>query len=162
MASVRFAVLTSSDLGARGERDDLSGEAAVKMLSSLGFELAERAVVPDEQEEIEALLRGWSDSAGIDLICTTGGTGLGPRDVTPEATAAIIDFEVPGIAEAIRAQTILQTPMAMLSRAKVGVRGRCLILNLPGSAAGVQECLQVVMPVLPHALGQLTGADRGH
>lgn len=157
-----FAVLTSSDTASAGDIADLSGDAIIELLAPTGFELAERVIVPDDRDLIAARLQRWADSGEIDLICTTGGTGLGPRDVTPEATAEVIDFEVPGMAEAIRAQTFAITPFSMVSRGKVGVRGRTLIVNLPGSPKGARECLQVVLPVLPHAVEVLHGRGRAH
>ena len=118
-------------------------------------------IVPDEKELISQRLAGWCDGGEIDLVLTTGGTGLGPRDVTPEATQAVIEFEVPGIAETIRTQTLQKTPLAMLSRSVAGVRSGCLIINLPGSPTGVRECLEVAVPAIPHALEMLKGW-RGH
>ena len=156
-----FAVLTSSDAGARGEREDTSGQALKAALAGPAFELKHYAVVPDDQPAIEAALREWADG-GVDLILTTGGTGFTERDVTPEATRAVCEREAPGIAEAMRAHGVAKTPLAMLSRGIAGVRGRTLIVNLPGSTKAVQEGMEVLLPVLPHALGQLTGRDRGH
>ena len=126
-----------------------------------GFEQAYRDIVADESELISAKLRDWCDGGGVDLILTTGGTGLGPRDVTPEATRAVIDIEVPGIAEAIRIETMKDTPFAILSRSVAGVRSGCLIINLPGSPKGVRECLEVAIPAIPHALEMVKGW-RGH
>ena len=123
---------------------------------------AEYAVVPDDRDTIERTLAAWADTNAVDLIVTTGGTGFTDRDVMPEATRAVVDRLAPGIAEAMRAYGLTKTPMAMLSRGIAGARGRTLIVNLPGSPKGVQEGLDVLLPVLPHALGQLTGADRGH
>ncbi len=122
-----------------------------------GFERVSRAIVPDEREIISQKLREWCDGGNVDLVLTTGGTGLGPRDVTPEATRAVIDIEAPGIAEAMRIQTLKNTPMAMLSRSVAGVRNGCLIVNLPGSPKGVRECLEVALPALPHALEMVKG-----
>lgn len=155
---VRYAVLTSSDMGAVGERDDISGDTIVEMMSAAGHVLAERAIVPDERPRIAERLRQWSFSGEIDVVLTTGGTGLGPRDVTPEATAEVIDYEVPGIAEAMRAKSLQVTPMAMISRGKAGVRGGTLIINLPGSPGGVKDSLEVAMQALTHAAEIL--ADR--
>lgn len=156
--ALRIAVLTVSDGVAHGQREDRSGAVLSDLLATIGDVVA-RDVVPDDRHRIATALLGYCDQ-GIDVVATTGGTGLGPRDVTPEATRAVIEREVPGIAEAMRAATLAKTPMAMLSRAVCGVRGRTLILNLPGSPKGVQECLEVALPVLPHAVSILAGG--GH
>ena len=158
----RVGVLTSSDMGARGEREDASGAAIRDRLAAPDYVHAEYAVVPDDRDTIERTLAAWADANAVDLIVTTGGTGFTDRDVMPEATRAVVDRLAPGIAEAMRAYGLTKTPMAMLSRGIAGTRGRTLIVNLPGSPKGVQEGLDVLLPVLPHALGQLTGADRGH
>jgi molybdopterin adenylyltransferase len=155
---MRIGIVTVSDGVARGVREDLSGETLAQMLAPLG-EVAERRVTPDDREEIATMLRTLCDE-GLDLVVTTGGTGLGPRDVTPEATRDVLDREAPGLGEAMRAGTLSKTPMAMISRATAGVRGRTLIVNLPGSPKGVRECLEVVLPVLPHAVDILRGG--GH
>jgi molybdenum cofactor synthesis domain-containing protein len=120
------------------------------------------AIIPDEREEIEAMLREWSDEKRVNLILTTGGTGLAPRDVTPEATKAVIDREAPGIAEAMRAVSLQHTPFGMLSRGVAGTRGRTLIINLPGSPKAVKECLECILPVLPHAVNLLTEGPKEH
>ncbi len=150
-----LGILTSSDLGAQGRRQDASGQRIREMLTAAGFEVRRYEVVPDEQSVLEDRLRRWADEDGLDLIVTTGGTGLTSRDVTPEATRAVVHREVPGMAEAMRIQTLKNTPMAMISRALVGVRGRTLIVNLPGSPKAVRECLDVVLPAIPHALDML-------
>jgi len=155
---MRIGILTVSDGVAHGQREDLSGETLVQMLAPLG-DVAERRVTADERAGIAEALRDLCDQ-GMDLVVTTGGTGLGPRDVTPEATRDVLDREAPGLGEAMRAATLSKTPMAMISRATAGVRGRTLILNLPGSPKGVRECLEVVLPVLPHAVDILRGG--GH
>ena len=158
---VRFAVLTSSDMGAAGKREDKSGDIAVELMEAEGHTLIERAIVPDEKPRIIEQLRIWCFSGEIDVVLTTGGTGLGPRDVTPEATAEVVDREVPGMAEAMRAGSLKITPMAMTSRALAGVRAGTLIINLPGSPGGVRDNLGVVMPVLEHAVEILQDKHRG-
>jgi molybdenum cofactor synthesis domain-containing protein len=150
-------VLTISDKASVGLRKDESGDAAAEMLSAAGFPVKERGTVPDEKERISQVLRDWSDRKGLTLIVTSGGTGLSPRDVTPQATLEVIDFEVPGMAEAMRAESLKKTPHAMISRAVAGVRGGSLIINLPGSPKGVRENLDVVLPALEHALAKLSG-----
>ena len=156
-----LAILTISDAGSKGERLDTSGDAISQIMDREGFNQVYRDVVPDEKELISGKLRQWCDDGAADLVLTTGGTGLGPRDVTPEATRDVIDIEVPGIAEAIRMGTLKNTPLAMLSRSVVGVRSGCLIINLPGSPTGVRECLEVAVPAIPHALEMIRGW-RGH
>lgn len=159
---IRAAVLTISDKGARGEREDTSGAAIRELLGTIDATIQESGVIPDEHERIVVTLRSWADSDSIDLIVTTGGTGLGPRDVTPEATSEVIERPVPGLAEAMRAAGLKHTPMAALSRGVCGVRGRCLIVNLPGSPKGVRENLTAVVDMLPHAVELLRGRVTDH
>ncbi len=150
--TIRFGILTLSDRSARGERADASGPALVDRIQAEGWSVVKHEILPDELSAIRDLLISWADSAELDIILTTGGTGFSPRDVTPEATRAVIDRDAPGIAEAIRAASLKITPHAMLSRAVAGIRKKTLIINLPGSPKGAVESLQVVMAVLPHAV----------
>ena len=153
--TLRVAILTVSDKGSTGERADLSGPALAEALEGKA-QVLNQEIVPDEFEEIRAKLLGYCDQ-GLDLVFTTGGTGFAPRDVTPEATQAVIEKQVPGIAEAIRAKSMEITPLAMLSRATAGIRGKTLIINLPGSPKAALECLEVFLPVMNHAVETLRG-----
>jgi len=150
-------ILTISDKGATGARQDESGAVIHEILSSVDARIVNYDVIPDEKELIVAKLVKWADEDDLDILITTGGTGLTPRDVTPEATIAVVDRIVPGFAEAMRAESFKKTPHAMLSRAVVGTRGKCLIINLPGSPKAVRECLEVILPALPHAVETLKG-----
>jgi len=157
---MKVAVLIVSDRCARGEMKDATGPALLEALAGRGAEVVEAGVVADEQELIGSALVRLSDDLGADVVFTCGGTGLGPRDVTPEATEAVLDRQAPGLAEAMRWASLAKTPNAMLSRAVTGLRGSTLIINLPGSPRGAVECLQVVWPVIGHALEMIAG--RGH
>jgi molybdopterin adenylyltransferase len=150
-------ILTLSDRGARGEREDLSGQAIRDLLDAKLFSVEVYDVIPDEPKRISEVLVEWADRKGLALILTTGGTGVSPRDVTPEATRAVIEREVPGMAEAMRWASVQKTPHGMISRAVAGIRGRCLIVNLPGSPRAVRENLQVILPALPHAIEKIHG-----
>ena len=159
---ITIGILTVSDKGSRGQRQDKSGEAIREMVAHLGSSVVKYEIVPDEAGVIADRLKEWADGGEVDIILTTGGTGLSRRDVTPEATLSVIDKEVPGIAEAMRAKSLEKTPMAMLSRAVAGLRGRCLIINLPGSPKAVEECLEVVLLALPHAVEIIKGEVTEH
>jgi molybdopterin adenylyltransferase len=154
---IRVGVITISDRGYCGEREDASGKVIQEMIQGVGFEVAFSAVVPDEKEEIKRVLLKGTDEMGVDLIVTTGGTGVSPRDVTPDATREVIEQEIPGFAEAMRIEGLKKTPFAMISRAVCGVRGRTLICNLPGSPKAVREGLEVILPVIPHTIAKLQG-----
>ncbi len=157
MRVFKAGILVISDKGSRGERIDESGPMAQQILSQKMFEVVKYEIVPDEKKLISARLKNWVDKLKLDLIVTSGGTGLSPRDVTPEATRAVIHKEIAGIAERMRSESMKKTAFAMVSRAIAGSRGRSLIINLPGSPKGVQECLEVVLPVVPHSLDLLAG-----
>jgi molybdenum cofactor synthesis domain-containing protein len=156
-ASVRAGVLTVSDKGSRGLRKDESGAVAAAMLEGKGYAVVKRAVVPDDRGRIAEVLTAWADRDRLSLIVTSGGTGLAPSDLTPQATKDVIGYEVPGMAEAMRAAGMKMTPHAMISRAVVGVRGGCLIINLPGSPGGVKDNLSALLPALNHAIAKLGG-----
>jgi molybdenum cofactor synthesis domain-containing protein len=159
---MRIAILTISDAGSRGERADGSGDAIAAWAAERGYPVAERALVPDETGRIAAMLASWADADAADLILTTGGTGLTPRDVTPEATRAVLDKEAPGIAEALRATVYPRFPRAALSRGTAGVRARTLIVNLPGSTGGVRDGLAVLNDLVEHAVDLVRGERTKH
>ena len=151
------AVLTISDRGSLGLRDDTSGAAIVTYLEEMGAEISGGEIVPDEADHIASRLVHFADRTQANLILTTGGTGLSPRDVTPEATKSVIDREIPGFTEAMRSESLKKTPHAMISRAVAGMRGTTIIINLPGSPRAVVECLEVISPALPHAVKKAGG-----
>ena len=150
--TIRFGILTLSDRSSRGERADASGPELARLVQAEGWSIVKQSLLPDEESAIRDLLIAWADSGEMDVILTTGGTGFSPSDVTPEATRAVIQRETPGLAEAMRAASLKVTPHAMLSRIVTGIRAKTLIINLPGSPKGAVENLQVVIPVLPHAI----------
>lgn len=152
-----FAVLTMSDKGARGEREDTSGGYLRERLTEEGYTFQYYEIIPDNKQIIIERLKKLADEQRVALIVTTGGTGLSPSDVTPEAMDEILEREIPGMAEAMRSASLLQTPRAMLSRGKAGTRGESLIINLPGSLKAVKENFEVVLPVIPHALEKIKG-----
>lgn len=154
---IKSGVLTISDKGSRGLRPDESGKIACGILEENRFPVVKQEIVPDDQAIIEDTLKRWVDHEGLSLIVTTGGTGLSPTDVTPQAMMGVIDYEIPGMAEAMRAASLKITPHAMISRAMAGARKSCLIINLPGSPGGVRDNLAVVLPALYHAVSKLCG-----
>ena len=157
---IRVAILTVSDSCAQGKREDVSGRTIKDMLVEDRFEICQKKIVADDHEKIVNELKHFSDGAGIDVVLTTGGTGLGPRDVTPEATASVCERIVPGLGEIMRAEGFKKTANAILSRALAGIRKNTLIINLPGSPKAVRECLEIILSILPHAVDMMRGG--GH
>jgi len=154
---IKAGVLTISDKGFRGQRKDESGPLVAEILTKAGYKVEKQGMVPDDYEKIAEYLIEWIDKEGLTLIVTTGGTGVSPTDVTPEAMLKVIKYQIPGMAEAMRASSLKKTPHAMLSRAMVGVRGSSLIINLPGSPGGAKENLTVILPALNHGLAKIAG-----
>jgi molybdenum cofactor synthesis domain-containing protein len=159
---IRFGILTLSDRSSRGEREDASGPALARLIQAENWSVTKQTLLPDDESAIRSILSEWADSGELDVILTTGGTGFTPRDITPEATRAVIDREASGLAETMRAASLKITPHAMLSRIVTGIRKRTLIINLPGSPKGAVENLQVIIPVLEHAVRLLQDLDSGH
>ena len=159
MEPIRASVITVSDKGYAGEREDASGPLLADLLRKMGAEVVSQTIVPDEQAEIERALTRLADEEQVDLVVTTGGTGPAPRDVTPEATLAVIEREVPGLAEVLRFEGYRKTPLAVISRGVAGIRGGTLIVNLPGSPKAVREGMKTLTPILPHAIKMLRGVD---
>lgn len=162
MKATTIGILTVSDGCARGEREDVSGALIAEWCREVGVEVAARDVVGDAVDEIVPVLLTWCDGLEVDVVLTTGGTGLTPRDVTPEATRAVLEREAPGIAEELRRKGVASTPFAVLSRGLAGVRGRTLLVNLPGSPSGVEDGLEVLATILPHAVRMVRGRDTRH
>lgn len=154
---IKAGVLTISDKGFKGQRKDESGPLVAEILTKAGYTVERQSIVPDYYEKIAECLIEWVDKDGLSIIVTTGGTGVSPTDVTPEATLKVIRYQIPGMAEAMRTASLTKTPHAMLSRAIVGVRGNTLIINLPGSPEGAKENLTVVLPAVNHALAKIAG-----
>jgi molybdopterin adenylyltransferase len=152
-------IITVSDKGSQGKRQDLSGPAIAEMLAGAAIEIKHTIIIPDEIDQIQKAIVNFADIEKLDLILTTGGTGVSPRDLTPDATLEVIDKQIPGMAEAMRQKSLLVTPHAMISRALAGIRGRCLIINLPGSPKGAKENLAVILPALKHAIEKIKGDD---
>ncbi len=154
---IKTGIITASDKGSRGEREDRSGQVIRELIATINGEVAAYEVIPDEAAVISRKLREYADQLQLDLVLTTGGTGFGPRDVTPEATMAVLERLAPGISEAMRAESLKVTSRAMLTRGVSGIRGRTLIINLPGSPRAVRECLEVILPALSHGIEMLRG-----
>jgi len=152
-------VITVSDKGSRGEREDISGREVIRMLVDLDIRVADYEIVPDEKEIIKGKLIEYTDTRNLDLVITTGGTGVSPRDVTPDATLEVIEKELPGMAEAMRRESMNKTPHAMISRAVAGIRGQSLVINLPGSPKGARENLAVILPALKHTIEKIKGDE---
>lgn len=155
---MKVAIVTVSDRSAQGEREDLSGPVLRELVKAQGWTDVSYEIVPDEMDQIETALLDLAETHGVDLVLTTGGTGFGPRDVTPEATMNVIEREAPGFSEAIRSESLKKTPHGMLSRGRAGIRGKTIIINLPGSPKAVRESFEAVAPALAHAV-QLVGGD---
>jgi molybdopterin adenylyltransferase len=162
MESIRAGVVTVSDKGYAGEREDVSGPLLADLLRRMGVEVVMQAIVPDEENQIKQILVSLADEAQVDLVVTTGGTGPAPRDVTPEATRAVTERDMPGLAEALRFEGYRKTPLAVISRGVAAIRGGTLIVNLPGSPKAVREGMETLAPILPHAIRMLRGVDTEH
>lgn len=160
--NIRFGILTASDRSARGERQDASGPALAHLAQTRGWSVTKQAILPDERSALASVMADWADGGEVDVLLVTGGTGFSPRDVTPEATLEVVERLAPGLPEAMRAASLKITPHAMLSRLVAGIRGRTLIVNLPGSPNGAVENLEVILPVLEHAIHLLREEDAGH
>jgi molybdopterin adenylyltransferase len=156
---IQAGIITVSDKGSQGKREDLSGPAIAEMLAGAAIVIKHTLIIPDETDKIKEAIIDYADVKKLDLILTNGGTGVSPRDLTPDATLEVIDKQVPGMAEAMRHQSMLVTPHAMISRAVAGIRGKCLIINLPGSPKGAKENLAVVLPALKHCIEKIKGDD---
>lgn len=156
---ITACVITVSDKGSRGEREDISGREVIQLLEDIAITVSEYVIIPDEKNDIRNALIEYADAKRVDLIVTTGGTGVSPRDVTPDATLEVIDKELPGMAEAMRRESTIKTPHGMISRAVVGIRQQTLIINLPGSPKGARENLSVILPALKHAIEKIRGDD---
>ena len=154
--------MTISDKGYAGQREDVSGPVLADLVRQMGVEVVRQTVVPDERDDIVALLVTFADAMDLDLVLTTGGTGVTPRDVTPEATRAVIDREMPGLAEVLRFEGYRHTPLAVISRGVAGIRGRTLIVNLPGNPRAVRQGMETLSPILPHAVQMIRGEDTEH
>lgn len=154
---INCGVITISDKGFRGDRVDLSGKEIIRILDELDFSIEDYRIIPDEKDIIKSTILEFSDARKFDLVITTGGTGVSPRDVTPDATLEVIEREIPGMAEAMRRESLLKTPHAMISRAVAGIRGESLIINLPGSPRGARENLTVILPALKHTIEKIKG-----